>query len=143
MALSGALCQTLLAATGFTNKSLCALITGLLGSDYRPTQMTYDLRRLRLAGLIRRLPNTNRWALGMFGPDAKSRRTRPMSSSLRVRPIASWLHRATACSSRSSFSLSKEAWADPEEPTCDLTSPYGTVVPLSGAVCKRDRALLG
>jgi hypothetical protein len=28
------------------------LITGLLGSDYRPGQMTYDLRRLRLAGLI-------------------------------------------------------------------------------------------
>ena len=56
MALTGALCQTLLAATGFTNKSLRALITGLLGSDYRPGQMTYDLRRLRLAGLIRRLP---------------------------------------------------------------------------------------
>src|SRR6188472_1048561 len=33
MALTGALCQTLLAATGFTNKSLRALITGLLGSD--------------------------------------------------------------------------------------------------------------
>ena len=35
MALTGALCQTLLAATGFTNKSLRVLITGL-GSDYRP-----------------------------------------------------------------------------------------------------------
>jgi hypothetical protein len=35
-ALTGALCQTLLAATGFTNKSLRALIAGLLGSDYRP-----------------------------------------------------------------------------------------------------------
>src|SRR6266545_2474948 len=34
MALTGALCQTLLAATGFTNKSLRALIAGLLGSDY-------------------------------------------------------------------------------------------------------------
>jgi putative transposase len=34
--LTVALCQTLLAATGFTNKSLGALITGLLGSDYRP-----------------------------------------------------------------------------------------------------------
>ena len=59
MALTGALCQTLLAATGFTNKSLRALITGLLGSDHRPNQMTYDLRRLRRAGLIRRLPHTN------------------------------------------------------------------------------------
>ena len=63
MALTGALCQTLLAATGFTNKSLRALITGLLGSDYRPGQMTYDLRRLRLAGLIARLPHSNRYTV--------------------------------------------------------------------------------
>jgi hypothetical protein len=63
MALTGALCQTLLAATGFTNKSLRVLIAGLLGSDYHPNQMTYDLRRLRLAGLIRRLPRSNRYLL--------------------------------------------------------------------------------
>jgi hypothetical protein len=63
MALTGALCQTLLAATGFTNKNLRVLIAGLLGSDYRPNQMTYDLRRLRLNGLIRRLPRTNRYML--------------------------------------------------------------------------------
>jgi predicted MarR family transcription regulator len=63
MALTGALCQTLLAATGFTNKSLRVLIAGLLGSDYRSNQMTYDLRRLRLAGLIRRQPRSNRYRL--------------------------------------------------------------------------------
>ena len=63
MALAGALCQTLLAATGFTNKNLRVLIAGLLGSAYTPGQMTYDLRRLRLAGLIRRLPRTNRYVL--------------------------------------------------------------------------------
>ncbi|MDQ3765482.1 MAG: hypothetical protein M3460_29780 [Actinomycetota bacterium] len=40
-----------------------AVIAGLLGSDYRPGQMTYDLRRLRLTGLIRRLPHTNRYQL--------------------------------------------------------------------------------
>jgi hypothetical protein len=34
MALTGALCQTLLAATGFTNKNLRVLIAGLLGSDW-------------------------------------------------------------------------------------------------------------
>jgi hypothetical protein len=34
-ALTGALCQTLLAATGFTRSSLRAVIAGLLGSDYR------------------------------------------------------------------------------------------------------------
>ena len=63
MALAGALCQTLLAATGFTNKNLRVLIAGLLGSAYAPGQMTYDLRRLRLNGLIRRLPHTNRYVL--------------------------------------------------------------------------------
>jgi hypothetical protein len=67
MALTGALCQTLLAATGFTNTSLRAVIAGLLGSDYRPRQMTYDLRRLRLAGLIRRLPRSNRYVLTADG----------------------------------------------------------------------------
>ena len=63
MALAGALCQTLLAATGITNKSLRALMTGLLHAPYTPGQMTYDLRRLRLAGLIRRIDRTNRYVL--------------------------------------------------------------------------------
>lgn len=67
MALAGALCQTLLAATGFTNKNLRVLIAGLLGSAYSPGQMTYDLRRLRLGGLIRRLPHTNRYTLTSDG----------------------------------------------------------------------------
>jgi len=63
MALAGALCTTLLAATGITNKSLRALMTGLLYAPYTPGQMTYDLRRLRLAGLIRRIERTNRYVL--------------------------------------------------------------------------------
>ena len=67
MALTGALCQTLLAATGLAKTSLRAVIAGLLGSDYRPGQMTYDLRRLRLAGLIRRLPRSNRYTLTTDG----------------------------------------------------------------------------
>jgi hypothetical protein len=62
-ALTGALSQTLLAATGFTNKSLRVLIAGPLGSDYHANQMTYDLRRLRLNGLIRRQPRSNRYRL--------------------------------------------------------------------------------
>ena len=44
MALAGALCTTLLAAAGITNKSLRALMTGLLHAPYTPGQMTYDLR---------------------------------------------------------------------------------------------------
>jgi hypothetical protein len=39
-------------------------MTGLLGdSRYTPGQMIYDLRRLRLARLIRRLPHTSRHVL--------------------------------------------------------------------------------
>jgi hypothetical protein len=69
-ALAGALCTTLLAATGITNKSLRALMTGLLHAPYTPGQMTYDLRRLRLAGLIRRIPRTNRYVLTPDGTRA-------------------------------------------------------------------------
>jgi hypothetical protein len=62
-ALAGALAATLTAATGITNKSLRALITGLLHAPYAPGQMTYDLRRLRLAGLIHRIEHTNTYTL--------------------------------------------------------------------------------
>jgi hypothetical protein len=31
-------------------------VAGLLGSDYSRSQMTYDLRRLRLHGLIEKIP---------------------------------------------------------------------------------------
>jgi hypothetical protein len=59
MALAGALCLVVHAVTGFTNKSLRGQVAGLLGSDYSRSQMTYDLRRLRLHGLIERVPRTN------------------------------------------------------------------------------------
>ena len=59
MALAGALCLVVHAVTGFTNKSLRGQVAGLLGKDYTRTQMTYDLRRLRLHGLIERIPHTN------------------------------------------------------------------------------------
>jgi hypothetical protein len=58
-ALAGALCCIVHAVSGFTNKSLRSLVAGLLGKDYTTHQMTYDLRRLRLHGLIARVPHTN------------------------------------------------------------------------------------
>jgi hypothetical protein len=61
MALAGALSVMVHAVSGFTNKSLRGLVAGLLGADYTTSQMTYDLRRLRLHGLIERLPHTNRY----------------------------------------------------------------------------------
>jgi hypothetical protein len=38
-------------------------MTGLLQTPHTPGKMTYDLRRLRLAGLIRRIEHTNRYVL--------------------------------------------------------------------------------
>ena len=54
MALAGSLCLVVHAVTGFTNKSLRGQVAGLLGNDYSSSQMSYDLRRLRLHGLIER-----------------------------------------------------------------------------------------
>ena len=63
MALAGALCLVVHAATGVTNKSLRGHVAGLLGRDYSSSQMSYDLRRLRLHGLIKRTPGTNTYTL--------------------------------------------------------------------------------
>jgi hypothetical protein len=63
MALAGALCCIVHAVTGFTNKSLRGLVAGLLGAHYSSNQMSYDLRRLRLHGLITRLDRTNTYTL--------------------------------------------------------------------------------
>jgi hypothetical protein len=63
MALAGALCHHLGAVTGFNNKSLRGLVAGHLGHHYNASKMSYDLRRLRLHGLIRRLPRSNTYVL--------------------------------------------------------------------------------
>jgi hypothetical protein len=62
-ALAGALCATLGAATGITNRSLRALMTGLLGTPYSMTQASYDLARLSRNGLITRRPHANTYDL--------------------------------------------------------------------------------
>jgi len=67
MALAGALCVALNTVVGFTNKSLRALVSQLLDNPYSAAQMTYDLRRLRLKGLVIRLPHTNRYTLSESG----------------------------------------------------------------------------
>ena len=67
MALAGALCLTLNAVLGFTNRSLRAQVSRLLGQDYGINQMGYDLGRLRLNGLIERIEGTNRYRLTADG----------------------------------------------------------------------------
>jgi hypothetical protein len=66
-ALAGALSVSLLAVTGITNKSLRALMTGLLGEPYTMTRASYDLTRLRRNGLIARLPAGNTYRLTADG----------------------------------------------------------------------------
>src|SRR6185312_8106269 len=63
MALVGALCAGLHVITGFTNRSLRARVSTLLGMPYSMGQMSYDLRRLSMKGLIRRLPRSNTYVL--------------------------------------------------------------------------------
>jgi hypothetical protein len=63
MALVGALCAGVHVITGFTNRSLRARVATLLGVPYSMGQMSYDLRRLRLKGLITRLPRSNTYVL--------------------------------------------------------------------------------
>ena len=67
MALAGALSCVNHTVTGFTNKSLRGLVAGLHDNNYTTSQMTYDLRRLRLHGLIQRVPHTNRYILTTDG----------------------------------------------------------------------------
>ena len=62
MALLGALCVGL-NALGFTNRSLRAQVSRLLGVAYTVNQASYDLARLRLNGLIERRPHANTYDL--------------------------------------------------------------------------------
>lgn len=66
MALLGALCVGL-NALGFTNRSLRAQVSHLLGVAYTVHQASYDLSRLRLNGLIARRPGTNTYDLTADG----------------------------------------------------------------------------
>jgi len=55
---------------GFHNRDLRAMVADLLNvttEQYTASQMTYDLRRLRLKGLIFRPPRTNRYFVTPYG----------------------------------------------------------------------------
>lgn len=78
MALLDALCVGL-NALGFTNTSLRAQVKHLLGVGYTVNQMSYDLSRLRLNGLIKRRPHTNTYQLTADGQRA-SRSSTPRST---------------------------------------------------------------
>jgi hypothetical protein len=62
-ALAGALAITAHLIGGFTNKTLRPLVAGLLGEPYSQARCCYHLRRLKLKGLIVRLPHSNTYLL--------------------------------------------------------------------------------
>jgi hypothetical protein len=65
-ALLNALLMFVFVARGFTNKDLRQAFAVLLGQradEISPGRMSYELRRLRLHGLIERLPKTHRYRL--------------------------------------------------------------------------------
>jgi hypothetical protein len=69
-ALLSALVVFSLLPAGFSNRDLrehLAPLLGLTPSQLPPGRMTYDLRRLRLHGLIERLPRTHRYRLTQDG----------------------------------------------------------------------------
>jgi hypothetical protein len=52
---------------GFRNRDLRPQVEALFGRSYSTAQMTYDLRRLRLKGLIHRIPKTHRYTATSYG----------------------------------------------------------------------------
>ena len=69
-ALLHALCLFALAPTGFRQRDLRPLVAQLLGrapTAHAAGQMTYDLRRLRLHGLIARVPRSHRYQVTDLG----------------------------------------------------------------------------
>ena len=70
MAVLNALTSFVHIPNGFTNKSLREQVADLLGTNHAPygtNQMSYDLRRLRLKGIIWRIPNSYRYQLTTYG----------------------------------------------------------------------------
>ena len=68
-----ALCLFALAPTGFRHRDLRAHVAQLLARDpdtYAVGAMTYDLRRLRLHGLIERVPDSHRYRITPLGARA-------------------------------------------------------------------------
>jgi hypothetical protein len=71
---------------GFSNRDLrnhCAPLLGIAPDDMTPGQMTYHLRRLRLHGLIERIPGTHRYRVTRTGARAALFCTRTYNRILR------------------------------------------------------------
>ena len=67
LALLAVLVMFRLLPRGFMHRDVRPQVSVLLGKDLTPGQMSYDLRRLRLHGLIERVPKTHRYHVTNLG----------------------------------------------------------------------------
>jgi hypothetical protein len=67
MALLAALTLFVHNVCGFRHRDLLPQVADLLGSGYSTHQLTYDLRRLRLKGMIWRVPHSHRYLITPYG----------------------------------------------------------------------------
>jgi len=67
MAIFSALACQVFTASEITNKTLRSRVSQFLDRDYTSAQMSYDLRRLRLKGLLKRMPKSHRYRLTELG----------------------------------------------------------------------------
>ena len=107
-ALLNAVLMFVFGARGFTNKELRQAYAVLLGrrpEDITPGGMSYELRRLRLHGLIERLPKTHRYRLTDEGLRTALFYTRVYSRILR--PVM-----AQYCSDKAHCDFSRRVFAD-------------------------------
>ena len=116
MALAGSPCIFIHALSGFTNERLRGLVAELLGVDYTASQMTYGLRRLRLYGLIERLPHSHTYVLtgdglrvALFYTKVYARLLRPLLEADHP-PAAPELPAALRTTRRASSSRSVSNW---------------------------------
>ena len=121
------------AVTGITNRSLRALMTGLLGAPYSMTQASYDLARLGRNGLITRRPHANTYDLTPTAWPSRSSTPRSTTASWpRCSPPGS-LRRHPSCVPPSAPSNTTSTNASPM-PGCppqpeELSSSVGVVAP--------------
>jgi hypothetical protein len=112
LALMQTLCLFALSPTGFRHRDVRSDVVQLLGRDpetYASGQMTYDLRRLRLHGLIERVPHSHRYRVTRFGARMAMLYVRLYARALR--PVAS-LQPTGSARGRQAFERLDAALAD-------------------------------
>jgi hypothetical protein len=119
-ALLHALVMFVFVARGFTNRDLrqdYAVLLGLHAEDITPGRMSYELRRLRLHGLIERIPRTHRYHLTDLGLQTALFYTRVYSRILRpgLALVSPQAPAASPASLQRSFRIAEQAvntWCD-------------------------------